>query len=513
MYKSQNLCKGAIVILIWNGFSALATVYDSDGSSTNVQYIHNTLAADGDAITLPVGTFTWDSQIGITKNITLAGAGQDATVIVDNVPKTAGDTSIPLLFTDITGNLRITNFTVRGLAQDTNNLNKGTIGVRGTSHTVRIDHVTVYRPGTGAINIRGVWGVIDHCFFDTSNGKNVVHVGASGFGDESWEAPTRLGSGEGVYVEDCIFIGNGIGGASAMNPHEGGRIVFRHNELHHQNTGGHGVEGARQRGMRSYEIYQNIFIADTEIMDKAIQLRGGTGVIWGNTAVGAGGDSRTGYKNFVSAYEFRFRNIYNNNNFGSCTGTNVWDESADTLGHKCLDQVGAGVCLDQVRGANPPINQRTGTPFWPNQQSEPVYVWSNTWTPVPNNPGHHIVGNDPVIVVGRDIIDNGNTPKPGYTPYVYPHPLRDGQPSPTPSPSPCPTPIVTATPTATPEPTSTPSATPTATATATATAAATPTSTPTATATATPTPTPTSTLTPTPRPRHTPKPHPSHAPG
>jgi hypothetical protein len=32
-----QLCRGAIVILIWNGFSALATVYDSDGSSINVQ--------------------------------------------------------------------------------------------------------------------------------------------------------------------------------------------------------------------------------------------------------------------------------------------------------------------------------------------------------------------------------------------------------------------------------------------------------------------------------------------
>jgi hypothetical protein len=59
MYKSQNLCKGAILIVIWNGFSALATVYDSDGSSTNVQYIHDTLAQDGDMITLPAGTFPW----------------------------------------------------------------------------------------------------------------------------------------------------------------------------------------------------------------------------------------------------------------------------------------------------------------------------------------------------------------------------------------------------------------------------------------------------------------------
>ena len=55
MCKFQTLCKSAIVILIWNGFSAQATVYNSDGSSTNIQYIHDSLAQDGDTIMLPEG--------------------------------------------------------------------------------------------------------------------------------------------------------------------------------------------------------------------------------------------------------------------------------------------------------------------------------------------------------------------------------------------------------------------------------------------------------------------------
>ena len=53
MCKFQTLGKSAIVILIWNGFPALATVYDSDGSSTNVQSIHDNQAQDGDTITIP----------------------------------------------------------------------------------------------------------------------------------------------------------------------------------------------------------------------------------------------------------------------------------------------------------------------------------------------------------------------------------------------------------------------------------------------------------------------------
>jgi hypothetical protein len=427
--------KVVLCIVVSAGISALrcgAAVYQSDGSAASVQGLHNAVL-NGDTITIPAGTFTWNTQVRITKNITLSGAGQGATVIVDNVPKTSGDTSIPMLFTGITGNLRITGFTVHGMAQDTNNANKGTIVVRGTTHSMRIDHVTFDQPGTGAIHLNGPWGVVDHCYFNEPTGRNGVHVGGSGFGDESWEAPTNLGSGEGVYIEDCTFIGSGGGSGSAVNAHEGGRVVFRHNTLHDQNTGGHGTEGDRYRGMRSYEIYQNTFTAENLIMDKCIQLRGGTGVVWGNVARGAAGTSGTGYKNFVVGLNFRSFTNYNTH-FGSCIGSNPWDQnSAD---YACLDQVGRGQVLDQVRG-NPPINQRTGNAAWPRNQLEPVYVWSNSWTPVPNNPGSYISQNQsPCIVIGRDIINNGNTPKSGYTPFVYPHPLVTTAPAPAPTPPP-----------------------------------------------------------------------------
>ena len=84
----------AIVVVSWNGFSALATVYDSDGSPTNIQYIHDTLAQDGDTITIPAGAFTWSVHVTITKGITIQGKPQptsdtgvcnDQTVLLDNL--------------------------------------------------------------------------------------------------------------------------------------------------------------------------------------------------------------------------------------------------------------------------------------------------------------------------------------------------------------------------------------------------------------------------------------------
>ena len=62
----------AFVILILNGFSALAKVYDSDGSVASVQALHNA-AHDGDTITIPAGTFSWTVRVDITKGITLRG--------------------------------------------------------------------------------------------------------------------------------------------------------------------------------------------------------------------------------------------------------------------------------------------------------------------------------------------------------------------------------------------------------------------------------------------------------
>jgi len=171
-------------ILVLTGFSALrcgATVYQSDGSAASVQGIHNAVL-DGDTITLPAGTFIWNTQVRITKNITLAGAGPGVTIIYDNVSKSGGgDAPVPLLFTGISGNLRVTGFTVRGMAPNPNNSNQGTIAVTGPSHSVRIDHVNIELPSTGAFVLRGVWGVSDHCYVDGSNENQGWQVFGSGW--------------------------------------------------------------------------------------------------------------------------------------------------------------------------------------------------------------------------------------------------------------------------------------------------------------------------------------------
>lgn len=107
---------------------------------------------------------------------------------------------------------------------------------------------------------------------------------------------------------------------------------------------------------------------------------------------------------------------------------------------RSLDQPGSGK-----------TDLMTGLPAspakWPHQVTEPCYSWNNTSSGQPRN----LASTEPSIQEGRDFF-NG-TVKPGYTTYVYPHPLVSGNPvSPTPTPAPTPTPTATPVPSATPNP-------------------------------------------------------------
>jgi len=102
-----------------------------------------------------------------------------------------------------------------------------------------------------------------------------------------------------------------------------------------------------------------------------------------------------------------------------------------------LDQPGQGSGI-LLTGPNPP----NVTPVtWPQRgyPREPCYSWNN----IDPTSGRQmdIFADEPSIKSGRDYFNR--TPKPGYTPFVYPHPLVSSVSStPTPTPPPTPTPTV-----------------------------------------------------------------------
>ncbi len=267
MNKFGLTCKSAIVILSWSGFSALGTVYNSDGTSANIQSLHDNSAHNGDTITLPAGTFTWSTYLNISKAITLQGAGVGQTIVRDNVQ------SGPLLqFTLAAGLLsRLTGTEF----QDGGRINTalapgGLIHIRGSNtdgSQFRWDHCKWNDDLNGYPVADTVIGVIDH---------NEVHVGnkvyewlypydtywnGGSYGDGSWAAPTNFGSSEFLFVEDnTITNTDTVYLVAATDAFAGARYVVRHNAIFNCYFGNHGTESTgRTRGCRAMEIYGNTF--------------------------------------------------------------------------------------------------------------------------------------------------------------------------------------------------------------------------------------------------------------
>jgi hypothetical protein len=87
---------------------------------------------------------------------------------------------------------------------------------------------------------------------------------------------------------------------------------------------------------------------------------------------------------------------------------------------RLLDQSGVGKG-NLLEGAGPYGSPGMSTPKgWPRQVDEPCYSWNNTQ----DGEARNLFSSQPTIKEGRDFFNN--TPKPGYKPYTYPHPLVKG---------------------------------------------------------------------------------------
>ena len=203
----RKLCRSAIIIWIWNGFSALGAVYHSDGSAASVQGLHNQVL-NGDTITIPAGTFTWRTKVIIRKSITLLGEGKGQTVIKDAVNGTQL-IDVALVANKLT---RITGIEFQDGGRTDNQLG-GIIRITGSNTNgskFRMDHCKI-NDVNGMIVTETVIGVMDHNTFirATKNGSSVVIYdnfwnGAT-LGDGSWADATQFGSDRFLFLEDNVF--------------------------------------------------------------------------------------------------------------------------------------------------------------------------------------------------------------------------------------------------------------------------------------------------------------------
>jgi len=444
-------------------------------------------ASPGDTVVLPPGTNAWSSQLTIG-SITLQGSGTNCTVIVDETPPVGNGTALMQLsvtssvLTRVTG-IQFTHGVTNNLTFDNY---YGSIVIYGANPSWRIDHCFFNVMSSKAVHVGDdAFGLIDHNVFLTFN-RISIEIFGTGYGDAAWAAPTQFGSANAVYIEDNYFSdGNNFG---LVDVSGGARAVFRHNTMIGSYFNTHGTETTqRYRSSRYVEVYQNNFTymtpPDWQNFYAMCDIRGGSAVIFSNTAAGywsvgslnyyRATDNDTGFTPWfgatgisgwdsnspplltgVNSTGVQLTNLivpganWTNNQWFGCTVLNsntqlmgiVTGNNSNTLffmpSRRAWLQVNFAPgdtfvvrtvypMLDQPgMGPGDLISGDTPAPVWPHQASEPIYAWGNaqylnqgTLNPASGNIGSSY----PNILEGRDFF---NAVKPGYTNYVYPHPLN-----------------------------------------------------------------------------------------
>jgi len=366
-------------------------------------------ASDGETVNIPAGSCTWtDSVDVIDKDIKIVGAGQGSTVITYNGPD-AYDSAAFLIDND---NLPKDNFEISQLTI-INGMGDSASGatlimVWDAGPDWRIHQITLTSEYSGNMIHVGRYtgsngGLVDHCTFNklgsghtkglqisaTDRDVEQYNSATTPLGHTSWNTPISLGTKNALFIEDCIF--NWEDDYALLDVDEGGRVVFRYNTILGADFGTHGHDGgSRDTGVFSYEIYANSFDADGTGLYTAIGLRGGTGVIYDNTFSGNYGATT---------------NLYH---YCACDPTVTCNGGWPTpCTYPCEGQIGrtAGNAL------------------------EPLYLWDNVYNdglpgPAPFDSAGQCDEIHDIIQEGRDYFSN--TEKPGYVPYIYPHPLVGG---------------------------------------------------------------------------------------
>ena len=448
-----------------------ATIHAAGASAEDVQAAINT-AVTGDTVVVQAATVMWESTVNVVgKDITLQGAGIGESEITSDV------LAIDLSKT----RSRVTGFTFVPAAD------RESIVAWGQGW--RIDHCRFEAGlfGDGVL-VRGnndgrsagepPHGLIDNCEF--LNRRILVYGDATLLAHTQWNQPTRLGTDEAVYVEDCTFDFTVFG--NAMDANYGGKYVFRYNILTNVYIEAHSVQGTH-RAARKWEIYGNTFLASISSSRTWVPmfLRGGTGVIFGNSVSGTWGDpiitfdvvrgfKSSGLGGLADGGSLWDGNEPVDDGAGIHTGQSVspvlidatkqWVPDAfvsnsipkwvHNLTSRATGQItvntensltavmGGGNRSDwepgdeyKITGGYPARDQiGRGQDAWlwtsdnpyPPQASEPVYIWDNFRAGQPVKVNIHNGAQVRFLIQeGRDYIF---ARRPDYLPYAYPHPLR-----------------------------------------------------------------------------------------
>jgi PKD repeat protein len=399
------------------------------------------IALPGDTIVVPEGTATWANQLVITKGINLIGAGIGKTVITSAYgapsPENVVDGRNDLILYRPTDPASNAPFRLSGFTLDLNHRCHGLGFINLSLHpinNIRVDHNRIINGNiTGQEPWRGILFMIFGTVYGVADNNEFVNGYVRYFGyDPVQPSPAwtnisfEYGTADNFYFED-----NSLKSPDTMFFYgdAGGRICARHNTIDGTGTAGlysandmHGNQPGAWTAAMGAELYENVIengALGVDLMDQ----RGGKALIYNNTINTTAGTGNvfyqireeyddslnppaigpTGQPQHVSD-SYYWNNRHNgttlvvrggaNNtvNYGSPRGIvpteneEFWQQGASFNG-----TVGVGVGPLSAR----PTTCTKGVAYWATDERR-LYLASatNTWTLY-------------------------------YTPYTYPHPLRN----------------------------------------------------------------------------------------
>lgn len=411
-------------------------------------------AVTGDTVILPAGTSpAWGGKASFyNKAIHIRGQGQGVTVI------TQGGFS-PVMQAGGTYNWRISDMTMTYSTMD-GYMWIDSSATTGATKGWRIDHMTFTFTGSvrnfPLFGFRGVtWGLIDHVTFN-GNPYQIANfngqIGAASsesntcsphcWGYYYWNRDLNLGSDEAVYFEDSTVDFDGsVFGADVFDLVYGGSVVVRHSTINGAflQTHATGHTGNEYGGMK-YEIYNNTFdgLNNAALNQPFAFIRSGTGVFFNNTVkryARSGVPDSGNYIQIDGQREAGTSCSTSASPMFACNGASSYDGNIEASGWPCVGGCGRGASAGFDGSAN-------------TQTNTPIYAWNNGTASTCASGG--ACSNETIIQLNGscgarlatylkttgsthsngqvDYVNNGSTPKSGYTAYTYPHPLTVGNP-------------------------------------------------------------------------------------
>jgi hypothetical protein len=431
----------ALVVGTFFGGEAKASTLTA--ASCNVSDVSSAInsAKDGDTVIIPNGSCSWSSGISTAKQITLQGASVGGVTITDTDTNAADSLlsfTIGNSFHTTIANLRFLPGTGAGTYVSMN----GT-GLAPLMHDVYFNLPNFQLQHAVSWAVAG--GVIWNATFESTD--NIGGACGTQVGSDSgsivikstlsWDAPSTMGTldtngDKNLYIEDSTFSYVG----QIPDVDDNGRVVIRHSTI--SNTSGgltHGTTSAT--GGRQMEYYNNSFVYSNtnRNVNRYFWGRAGTALFTQNSIQAITG-SCYGTK---TSFTFTVENASRSSAHGCATGYMGYHQSGAGAGAtpNALSLVSAGQ-----------------TPLDLYQTSDPVYIWNNTGTGQGSfglndgdprgcftiNPltGQYYTTSD-FFKPNRDyFLDTSSNPnngaKPGWAPYTYPHPLRNGSSASAPAP-------------------------------------------------------------------------------